>query len=234
VDHRSSTSCGWWDVNCKTSLAMSENHVESSPDNFESDFKVNFFHSATGVKPAILIGTKALNAVPNLAVFSSVFHLGSNPPIFGFMVRPGVAEGNTHDNILKTGHYTLNLVSQDLVAAAHQTAARYPAEVNEFEATGIPEGEIAGWPCSKSASVIMLLKYLETISIPYNGTKIVIGEVIRVAYDPAFVGSDGLLDHEKAKTAGVTGLDAYFSHQKVGRYAYAKPHLPPRQIPFNQ
>ena len=53
-------------------------------------YRINLINSITGAKPANLIGTKSTNSVENLAVFSSVVHLGSNPPLIGFFIRPQI------------------------------------------------------------------------------------------------------------------------------------------------
>ena len=47
--------------------------------------KINLINSATGYKSANLIGPKSEDGIPNLAIFSSVTHYGSAPPIFGFV-----------------------------------------------------------------------------------------------------------------------------------------------------
>jgi flavin reductase (DIM6/NTAB) family NADH-FMN oxidoreductase RutF len=213
---------------------MENQWQELSWQNWEETFKVNFFHSATGVKPAILIGTKNQSGVANLAIFSSVFHLGSKPPIFGFMVRPGFTDGNTYDNIVKTGQYSFNLFSLHQAGQAHQTAARYAPEINEFEAVGLPEASLNGTPCLANAPLVMVLRYLETIPIKYNDTKIVVGEVISVGCRPEYLSKPGLFNHELAETAGVSGLDTYYQHVQKNRFAYAKPDLPPRALPFDE
>ena len=43
--------------------------------------RLNLINSVTGIKPANLIGTISEAGVPNLAIFSSVFHLGTNPAL---------------------------------------------------------------------------------------------------------------------------------------------------------
>ena len=48
--------------------------------------KINLINSVTGYKPANLIGTKSADNISNLAIFSSVTHYGSAPPIFGFVL----------------------------------------------------------------------------------------------------------------------------------------------------
>ena len=40
---------------------------------------------------------------------------------------------------------------------------------------------------------------------------------------------DGTVDHIKAKTMTVAGLDTYFLPQPIGRLAYAKPGIEPHK-----
>ncbi|MDP6923138.1 MAG: flavin oxidoreductase, partial [Lutibacter sp.] len=54
----------------------------------EKTFRINLINSCTGYKSANLIGSKSESGIENLAVFSSVTHLGSNPAILGYMLRP--------------------------------------------------------------------------------------------------------------------------------------------------
>ena len=46
-------------------------------------FRLNLINSITGIKPANLIGTKSKDNLENLAIFSSVVHLGSNHALLG-------------------------------------------------------------------------------------------------------------------------------------------------------
>lgn len=54
----------------------------------EKIFRLNLVNSCTGYKSANLIATKSQNGNPNVAVFSSVTHLGSDPALLGFVTRP--------------------------------------------------------------------------------------------------------------------------------------------------
>ena len=54
-------------------------------------FRAMLMNSVTGFKPANVVGTTSAAGVPNLAIFSSVVHLGSDPPLVGLVFRPPVA-----------------------------------------------------------------------------------------------------------------------------------------------
>jgi flavin reductase (DIM6/NTAB) family NADH-FMN oxidoreductase RutF len=54
----------------------------------EDRFWVNFFNTLSGVRSSVLIGTSSETGTHNLAIFNSLVHLGANPPLLGFILRP--------------------------------------------------------------------------------------------------------------------------------------------------
>ena len=96
-------------------------------------YRLNLINSITGYKSANLIGTQSLNGKTNLAIFSSVIHLGSNPALIGFVLRPTTVPRHTYSNLKATGNFTLNTVTKDYIKEAHQTSAKYPEEISEFD-----------------------------------------------------------------------------------------------------
>ena len=59
---------------------------EHQIEKLEKIYRVNLMNSCSGYKSANLIGTISNNGQYNLAVFSSIVHLGSNPPLLGFFL----------------------------------------------------------------------------------------------------------------------------------------------------
>ena len=102
-------------------------------------FRLNLINSCTGFKSANLLGTKSLNGVSNVAVFSSITHLGSNPPLIGFILRPTTVPRDTYRNIKDTGIFTINHIYSDIIEDAHHTSAKYPDEISEFTKTDLEE-----------------------------------------------------------------------------------------------
>jgi hypothetical protein len=66
------------------------------------------------------------------------------------------------------------------------------------------------------------LEMREIIDISINNTKLLIGEIVHVLLKDGIVASDGYVDHLKARTVTVAGLDSYFTTEHLGRLAYAK------------
>jgi flavin reductase (DIM6/NTAB) family NADH-FMN oxidoreductase RutF len=98
--------------------------------------RANFINCMSGFKSASLVATVNTKAIPNLAIFNNIVHLGADPALIGIVNRPREAAPHTLANIEATGEYTINLFTKEQIKAAHQTSAKYAAGVSEFEATG--------------------------------------------------------------------------------------------------
>jgi flavin reductase (DIM6/NTAB) family NADH-FMN oxidoreductase RutF len=113
----------------------------------EQRYRTQFINSIHGFKPANLVGTQNSKGETNLAIFSSVLHLGANPALVGMIARPYSEKSRRHslENIMETGCYTLNQVHEGMYRQAHHSSARYDASVSEFAATGLKEGYVDGF-----------------------------------------------------------------------------------------
>lgn len=191
----------------------------------EQRFRTNLINSCGGYRQPMLVGTIDENCQTNLAIFSSVFHVGAHPPLLGMVVRPDSVDRHTLQNIRSTRCYTLNTVTKDLYKQAHQTSARYPKEVSEFEATGLTPHYIKDFhaPFVSESPVKIGLKLAQVIPLELNGTLIVIGEIIAISCDAALLDADGFIHHETANTSAVVGLDGYYTAEMQERLPYAKP-----------
>lgn len=204
----------------------------SSIQTWERFYRANFINSLTGFKSVSLIGTISQSGQTNLAIFSSVVHLGSDPALIGFINRPIKAAPHTLANIQSTGTYTINHVHPSFLELAHQTSAKYPEEVSEFDELGLtPEFfEATAAPFVKESKVKYGLTLEEIIPIKVNNTFLVIGKLQSVALEENILLSDGFLELDKASSICSNGIDAYYSTQLIDRYEYAKPGVRPEKL----
>lgn len=188
-------------------------------------YKAQVINSLSGFKSANLIGTVSKDNINNLAMFSSVFHLGSSPAIVGFITRPSSVERHTLENIQQTKQFTINQVNEDFWQEAHQTSARYSAGQCEFKATGLTPETIhkIKAPFVKESRLKYALTLKEIVPIQQNGTLLVIGEITNIICDKAAIKSDGYIDIESLNTIMVSGLDSYHTSKRLSRLSYAKP-----------
>ena len=198
----------------------------------ESRFRATLANSLTGYKPANLVATCSDDGQTNVAIMSSVVHLGSHPPLLAIVIRPDSVERHTLRNILQTGYYTLNHVDTEMVPAAHQTAARYPHDVSEFGAAGLEESWEIDFPVPfvGEAPVRLGLKLREHHHLAINDTNLVIGEVVLAMLPAASVAADGTLDINALGSAAISGLDTYHRGERLQRMAYAKPDQRPTTL----
>lgn len=186
---------------------------------------INLVNSLSGFKSANLIGTKNDQGNFNLALFSSVFHLGAEPPLMGLIVRPDSVPRHTLENIRHNGYYTINHVHKGIYKQAHQTSARYAKEVSEFSAVNLtPElGQLHDAPYVKESYLKIGLHLRDLKPIELNGTWLVIGEVIELRIPEKALKENGYIEIEALGSVAVSSLDHYHSTQLIQTLPYAKP-----------
>jgi flavin reductase (DIM6/NTAB) family NADH-FMN oxidoreductase RutF len=191
----------------------------------EQRHRAHLINSVGGFKSVCLIGTADTNGNTNLAIFSSVVHIGANPPLICFIMRPDSAERHTLQNILETGCYTINHINESIFQQAHQTSARYAKEVSEFDATGLTPEYKNGFtaPFVKESNVQLAVDFKERIDLTINNTSMIIGQIRQLYFPADCLAADGFLDIEKAGTISCSGLDSYHTTQRLNRLPYAKP-----------
>ncbi|CAL2104792.1 NADH-FMN oxidoreductase RutF, flavin reductase (DIM6/NTAB) family [Tenacibaculum sp. 190524A02b] len=194
-------------------------------DSLEHLYKINLINSISGFKSANLIATQSKEGISNVAVFSSVVHYGSAPPILGFVLRPTTIRRNTYDNIKETGYFTINHIHDAILEEAHHTSAKYPAEISEFDKTTLQEEHLNNFyaPFVKGCKVKIGLKYAEEYHIKTNDTILVLGEIVDLYIEDSLVKEDGFVNLSEAKTAVINGLDAYLIPKKGKRFSYQRP-----------
>lgn len=195
-------------------------------DQMDKIFRLNLINSCTGFKSANLLGTKSLNGVSNVAVFSSITHLGSSPPLIGFILRPTTVPRDTYRNIKDTGVFTANHIYSDIIEDAHHTSAKYPDEVSEFTKTGLEEEFLGDFPAPfvKGAKIRLGCRFLNEYEIKENNTLLLVSAIEHVFIaDLDIQQEDGWLKLENANTVAINGLDGYATTSLLDRYAYARP-----------
>ena len=194
-------------------------------DDMDYLFRINLINSISGYKSANLIATKSSDGYENVAVFSSITHIGSNPPLLGFFLRPTTVTRNTYDNIKETGVYTINHIHNAILEDAHHTSAKYPKSISEFSVTNLkPEYKgIHKVPFVASAPIQMLMKYAEEYHISANNTILVIGEVQELYVKDTMLENDGFINLSSGNIAAINGLDGYSIPNLEKRFEYQRP-----------
>ncbi|NNE31398.1 MAG: flavin reductase [Winogradskyella sp.] len=188
-------------------------------------YRINLINSCSGYKSANLIATKDKTGTSNVAVFSSLTHLGSNPSLLGFFLRPTKVIRNTYDNIVTSGKYTINHIHDAILEDAHHTSAKYGPAISEFDTTQLAEEYKDNFvaPFVKNSPIQIAMHFVEEYFIKSNKTILMVGEIENLYIHDALLQDDGFVDLSKGKIATINGLDGYAVPELKTRFDYQRP-----------
>ena len=199
-------------------------YTKKDIDNLDRITRLKIINSVTGIKPANLIGSIDGDGKTNVAIFSSVVHLGSNSAILGFISRPRTEDvGHTYSNIMENGLYTINHIHPEFVKNAHYTSGKFDKDISEFDRCGLTEEYIGGFmaPFVKESNFKMGLRFREKIDIAINGTVLIIGEIEELIIPKSAFTEDDI-DLQSSNTIGISGLNSYYSLTKLDRFPFVR------------
>ena len=189
-------------------------------------YRAEFINSLSGFKSANLVGTRDKQNNNNVCIVSSVVHVGAHPPLLGMIMRPHTVQRDTLENIKTTSVYTLNSVTSKFTQQAHQTSARYPHSVSEFEKVGLhmEDSTVINAPYVAESSIKLSLEVQDIVVLPVNQTELVIGQIVEAILPENSIDKTGYVDIEACDNMAISGLVSYHATQRIARYGYAKPN----------
>jgi flavin reductase (DIM6/NTAB) family NADH-FMN oxidoreductase RutF len=193
-------------------------------ESLDNRYRGLFINALSGMKTAHLIGTCDQHDRSNLAIFTSIFHIGSHPPLLGMITRPHSVARHTLENILQTEHYSINHVNESIYQQAHQTSARYHRDISEFKAVGLKEQWYEEFPAPfvEQSRIQLGMELREHHHLAINNTDMLIGEISYINIKDDIVSDDGYVAVGRAESVLVSSLDAYHSSDLLSRLSYAK------------
>tara|TARA_B100001287_G_scaffold84058_1_gene70167 strand:+ start:3342 stop:3965 length:624 start_codon:yes stop_codon:yes gene_type:complete len=185
-------------------------------------YRLNLINSITGIKPGNLIATKSKSGEDNVAIFSSVVHLGSSPAQIGFVLRPQkTRKSDTYINITDSKFYTINHISKEMYVKAHNTSIK--DDVSEFDLLNIKKEFKDDFyaPYVKKSPIKLGMKMIDMIELP-NDCLFVIGEIENLYIESKLLNLDGTLDLEVGDIMGIGGLNTYYELNKIDTLPYVR------------
>ncbi|HTR34878.1 MAG TPA: flavin reductase family protein [Bryobacteraceae bacterium] len=164
-------------------------------------------------RPIGFISTISPGGVYNLAPFSFFNAICGNPPVVCFACGTRSPEKDTLANVRAGGEFVVNIVSEEFAEKMNLTSGEYPAEVDEFQLSGLTPmpSSIVRPPYVAESHVNMECKLVQIVEVskrtPLGGT-LVIGEVVQFHIDPA-VTDNFRIDAEKLRAVGRMGGNDY-------------------------
>lgn len=187
--------------------------------------RLNIINGVSGIKSANLIGTFSRKNGSNVAIFSSVTHIGSDPALLGFVLRPANdVPRNTYTNIKETGFFTINHIHESFIEKAHYTSVKFDYGVSEFDECGLTEEHLFHFPAPfvKESRLKIGLKFVEEVDIKSNGTKLIIGEIQELIMPEDCLDDKGYVRLDRLYDVGIGGLNSYYSLRRMATFPYAR------------
>jgi len=186
--------------------------------------RLKLINSISGFKSANLIGTADKNGNENLAIFSSVVHIGSNPPLLGFITRPETVPRHTYQNVKETAWYTINHIHSGIYEQAHKTSGKYRKDLSEFEEVDLTSfySDDCAAPYVKKARICMGMQFVEEHFIEANATVLVVGSIEEIILKDDYRTNDGALNLEQTETVAISGISSYHSTQWLDKLEYVR------------
>ncbi len=166
------------------------------------------FKAIVAPRPVGWITSQDAQGRVNLAPYSFFNAFSSRPPVVGFS-----SEGwkDSVRNVDETGEFVCNLVSRDLAEAMNTTSAPLPPGENEMVRAGLAAAPSVTVAPPRVARAIAALECRRTAVIRLAAadgrqldTWLVLGEVVGVHIDPAFL-NDGIFDTAAARPVARCG-----------------------------
>lgn len=186
-------------------------------------YRLNLINSVSGYKSANLIGTKGEHG-ENLAIFSSVVHLGANPALLGFIMRPATVPRNTLTNMKRSKKFTINSVTEAIAEKAHYTSANFEEGISEFETCRLTPEYLNNFeaPFLKESELKMAMSLEQIIDIELNDTMLIIGSIENIYVNNEALTESGQLDLNKIDTVAISGLNRYHKVAEFAKFPYAR------------
>lgn len=181
-------------------------------------------------RPIAWVSTLSASGVANLAPFSFFSGVGSNPPTLLFCPannRFGHPK-DTLANILETGQFVVNVVTEADAEAMNLTSCELEAEVDEFDFASIEKtrSQQVAPPSVASAAAAIECELLEAISLGTGpgGANVVIGRIVWIQLAEHLFDPQGTFDAHRLDTIGRMGGQEYV--RTGDRFELPRPRRP--------
>jgi flavin reductase (DIM6/NTAB) family NADH-FMN oxidoreductase RutF len=174
-----------------------------------SDIKDVYKLVTAAVTPRPIGWVSSVNAKGerNLAPFSFFNVFGYDPPYVVFApISPNGKKKDTLANVLETGEFVVNMVTEELAEQMSHTSAALPPDADEFVFAGLtPQDSILVKPPRVKESLIQFeckLVHHHTMVDKQNGSTIVVGQIVLIHVADEILLPDFKIDTNLYKTIG--------------------------------
>jgi flavin reductase (DIM6/NTAB) family NADH-FMN oxidoreductase RutF len=179
--------------------------IDIDPESLTNQERYKLLIGSILPRPIAFVSTLSPEGIPNLAPFSFFTGVCSSPLIVCFAPMIRGSDGQKKDtlrNIEQTQEFVLHVVTEDIVQQMNQTAAEYPADVSEFDASGltpIPSEKVKPFRVKESPiQMECILHQIVSLGETVGSGSLVLGRVVQLHFSED-VYQDGKILTQKLK-----------------------------------
>lgn len=173
----------------------------------------HLMNSVVAPRPIAWVSTISPTGVANVAPHSYCMIVSANPPIIAFS---STGAKDTLRNVQASGEFVFNQVTEALVEAMNLTSADFPADTSEFDWAGLtPMASASVRPPRVGESPVALeCRLLSVQEYGNDPSYLIIGQVVHLAMDPAFI-TDGILDPARTRPVARLMRNSYSRTREI-------------------
>lgn len=186
------------------------------------------FKAIIAPRPIGWIASQSKQGTTNLAPYSFFNAFSNTPPLIGFA---SIGFKDSVRNIQETGEFCWSLATYELASAMNKTSASVDSNIDEFELAGLKkrQSDIIDVPHVEASPASMECKLTQLIPLTDLDGKetdawLVIGQVVAVHINEAYLTETGLFDTVKADSITRAGGPAdYFRVIEAAKFQLKRP-----------
>lgn len=168
--------------------------------------------------PAVLIGSQDEAGRTNLMTAAWAGTVCSDPVMLSVSIRP---ERHSHSIIERTGEFTVNLTTEELLCAADYCGVRSGRDVDKFDRLGLqilPSIKIKA-PGVAQSPVVLECRTREIRRL--GSHDMFIAEVVNVSVNDRYMNRAGKLELEKAGLIAYSHGEYFALGRKLGKFGFS-------------
>ena len=173
----------------------------------------NLLNSIVAPRPIAWVSTRTAAGVANVAPHSYCMVVSARPPILAFSSS---GAKDTLRNLRDTGEFVWNLVTESLAEEMNLSSADFPPDTSEFDWAGLTPvpSAVVHVPRVGESPAALECRVLDIHEYGEGPSYLVVGQVVHVAIDPAFMRGD-LMDYDRTRPVGRLAGASYSRTREV-------------------
>jgi len=164
-------------------------------------------------RPIAWVSTVSKEGIPNLAPFSFFNAVNDEPPVLMISIsdREDGTPKDTVRNVLDTGEFVVNLVTEELLEKMLITGEDFPPEVDEMDRAGLtPEpSRFVSPPRVKESPVSFECRLLRHEKV--YGMHLILGEALLIRVKEELLDEEGRVNYGRYRVVGRLGGSYYLT-----------------------